>query len=256
MKERHLPLRMPSKSNSVLGLKIAVIAATTLVIFYQDLATLVNDGSQSEFTSYILAIPFLFAYLIYRKRKMLRAVIPFEKQDQPKETRHLPTIAGIILSATAILLYWHGSHTFTPLEYHMFAFPIFIAGLTLIIFNPQMLRQLAFPLAFLTFLTPPPSEILYALQKYAKPIKETLLLPVLNYTKKDSILSSKMELEAESRGMPIRRTDAMIAAITINNGATLYTFDLKHFSPLKSLNLKLFHLTHVPTPMPSTSARL
>lgn len=83
-------------------------------------------------------------------------------------------------------------------------------------------------------------EILYGLQKYAKPIKEILLLPVLNYTKKDSILSSKIELEAESKGMPIRRTDAMIAAITINNGATLYTFNLKHFKPLKSLNLKLF----------------
>jgi len=83
-------------------------------------------------------------------------------------------------------------------------------------------------------------EILYDLQKYAKPIKEILLLPVLNYTKKDSILSSKIELEAESKGMPIRRTDAMIAAITINNGATLYTFNLKHFKPLKNLNLKLF----------------
>jgi predicted nucleic acid-binding protein len=74
----------------------------------------------------------------------------------------------------------------------------------------------------------------------AKPIEEILLLPALNYTKKDSILSSKIELEAESKGMPTRRTDAMIAANTINNGATLYTFDSKHFSPLKSLRLKLF----------------
>jgi predicted nucleic acid-binding protein len=74
----------------------------------------------------------------------------------------------------------------------------------------------------------------------AKPIEEILLLPALNYTKKDSILPSKIELEAESKGMPTRRTDAMIAANTINNGATLYTFDSKHFSPLKSLRLKLF----------------
>jgi len=48
--------------------------------------------------------------------------------------------------------------------------------------------------------------------------------------------SSKIELEAESKGMPIRRTDAMIAAITINNGATLYIFDSKHFSPSKASN--------------------
>jgi exosortase len=154
---------MPSKGNLVLGLKIAVIAVAALMIFYQDLATVANDALQSEFSSHILAIPFIFAYLIYRKRKMLKAVVPLENQDQPKETRYLPTIAGIIISTTAILLYWHGSYTFTPLEYHMFALPIFLTGLILILFNTQTLRQLAFPLAFLIFLTPPPSEILYTI---------------------------------------------------------------------------------------------
>lgn len=83
-------------------------------------------------------------------------------------------------------------------------------------------------------------EILYGLRKYAKPVKELLQLPVLNYTKKDAILSANVELETESRGAPIRRTDAMIAAITINEGASLYTLDLKHFQPLKALGLKLF----------------
>jgi tRNA(fMet)-specific endonuclease VapC len=83
-------------------------------------------------------------------------------------------------------------------------------------------------------------EILYGLHKYGKPVKEILLLPVLNYMKKDAVLSSKIELEAEERGTSIRRTDAMIAAITLNNGAALFTFDLKHFSPLKALGLKLF----------------
>jgi tRNA(fMet)-specific endonuclease VapC len=83
-------------------------------------------------------------------------------------------------------------------------------------------------------------EILFALHKYGKPVKEILLLPVLNYMKKDAVLSSKIEFEAEERGNPVRRTDAMIAAIAINNGATLYTFDLKHFNPLRALGLKLF----------------
>jgi len=83
-------------------------------------------------------------------------------------------------------------------------------------------------------------EILYGLQKYAKPAREVLRLPVLNFTKRDANLSAKIELEAESRGTPIRRTDAMIAAITLNNGASLYTLDLQHFQPLKALGLKLF----------------
>ena len=83
-------------------------------------------------------------------------------------------------------------------------------------------------------------EVLYGLHKYAKPVKEILLLPLLNYTKKDAVLSSKIELETEEKGSPIRRTDAMIAAIAINNGAKLCTFDLKHFNLLKDFGLKLF----------------
>jgi predicted nucleic acid-binding protein len=66
------------------------------------------------------------------------------------------------------------------------------------------------------------------------------LLPILSYTKKDAVLSSKIELEAEKKGKPVCRTDAMIAAITINNDAKLYTFNLKHYHAFQDLGLKLF----------------
>ncbi|MGD0069939.1 MAG: type II toxin-antitoxin system VapC family toxin [Candidatus Bathyarchaeia archaeon] len=83
-------------------------------------------------------------------------------------------------------------------------------------------------------------EVLFGLHKYGKPVKELLQLPVLNYTKNDAMLSSKLELETEQTGKPIRRTDTMVAAIAINNNAILYTFDLKHFEPLKPHGLKIF----------------
>ena len=83
-------------------------------------------------------------------------------------------------------------------------------------------------------------EVLYGLHKYSKPVKELLLLPSLNYTKKDAVLSSKIELEAEKKGKTACRTDAMIAAITINNGAKLYTYNLKHFKAFQDLGLELY----------------
>ena len=85
-------------------------------------------------------------------------------------------------------------------------------------------------------------EILYGLIKYAntKPIKHILKLPTLNYTKKDAQLAAKLEIEAERKRKPIKRTDAIIAAITINANAKLYTFNKKHFKPLQPLGLKLF----------------
>jgi exosortase len=163
LKKAKSPFYIPNRDGLYLGLNIATIIASTLAIFHQDLTIIINDALQNEVTSYVLIIPFLFIYIIYRKRKMLRHVTPLENKEQPKKTKQLPTIMGIALSITAILLYWHGSYTFTPLEYHMVALPIFIAGLTLLLFNKQTLRQLAFPIVFLILLTPPPSEFIYAL---------------------------------------------------------------------------------------------
>ena len=83
-------------------------------------------------------------------------------------------------------------------------------------------------------------EILYGIRKRGKPAGEVLQLPVLNYMKSDASLSAELELKAEKRGTPIRKPDAMIAAIAMNNGAKLYTLNVKHFKPLESLGLKLF----------------
>jgi len=179
------------QSYVALTIRIAAVTVATLVFFSQDLAIIFNDALQSETTSHILAIPLIFTYLIYRKRKMLTAVTPLEAQNQPKEMKHLPTIAGILLFATAILLYWYGSYTFTPLEYHIAVLPIFAAGLTIILFNAQTLRQLAFPIAFLIFLTPPPSEILYALGGTLSIISSEASNTIINALGVPSTLSSE-----------------------------------------------------------------
>lgn len=179
------------QSHVALTVKIAAVTLATLTLFSQDLAIIFNDALRSETSSHILAIPIIFAYLIYRKRKMLTAVTPLEAQSQPKETKYLPIIAGILLSATAILLYWYGSYTFTPLEYHISALPIFAAGLTLILFNPQTLRQLAFPIAFLILLTPPPSDILYALGSTLSVISSEASNAIINALGVPSTLSSE-----------------------------------------------------------------
>jgi tRNA(fMet)-specific endonuclease VapC len=83
-------------------------------------------------------------------------------------------------------------------------------------------------------------EILCSMQKFAAPVKETLLLPVLDYTKKDAALSSKLEQEGERTGTIVGRVDAMMAAIAMNNGAALYTLDPKHYNGFKNLGLKFF----------------
>jgi len=83
-------------------------------------------------------------------------------------------------------------------------------------------------------------EVLYGLYKYGKPVKELLSLPILSYTKRDADLSSRIELEMERKGKLASRTDAMIAAMAINNNAKLCTFNQKHFSPFEDNGLALY----------------
>lgn len=83
-------------------------------------------------------------------------------------------------------------------------------------------------------------EVLYGLEKYARPVRDVLLLPVLDYTREDARLSARLELEAERRGAPTGRIDAMIGAISINRGASLFTFNTRHFGHLTEFGLKLY----------------
>ncbi|MGD9130325.1 MAG: exosortase/archaeosortase family protein [Candidatus Bathyarchaeota archaeon] len=157
------PFSSLNQETVVISIKFFVLIFTIGAVFFQDLALIFKDALQTETTSYILALPFLIAYLVYRKRKMIRAVITVDDPDQPKKIKHLPTIIGILISITAMFAYGYGSYTFASLECHILALPIFASGLILILFNKQTLRQLAFPIAFLVLLTPPPAEILYTL---------------------------------------------------------------------------------------------
>jgi exosortase len=152
------------QQNIAVALKFSVIAVVVIAFFFQDLTLVFRNALSDEATYHILAIPFLFGYLLYRKRKMAGAAITQNNANATSSsfTKNFNPIVGVLLCSTAILAYWFGSYTFTPIEYHMLTLPVLASGLILILFNGQTLKQLIFPIAFLFFLTPPPTEILYS----------------------------------------------------------------------------------------------
>ena len=75
------------------------------------------DALRNEATNYILAIPLIFAYFLYRKRKMLRRVAFSEPSSKPKNVRYLSELTGLLLCVMAVILHWYVSYTFTPMEY-------------------------------------------------------------------------------------------------------------------------------------------
>lgn len=154
------PVAMANMGNVVLALKTSTLLLGIIALYFQDLSTLFRDALENGSTSYVLLVPLILAYLLYRKRKMLRATISTENGDRSGNTKHAAISSGILVCTTAIILYWYGSYTLIPLEYHILTLPIFTAGLTLVLFDPQTLRQAVFPVAFLAFLTPLPPGIL------------------------------------------------------------------------------------------------
>lgn len=82
-------------------------------------------------------------------------------------------------------------------------------------------------------------EILYGLYKYADKAKveKVLLLDSIEFTKDDASLSAKLEIHAEKNGNKIPRFDSMIAAVAINRGLKLFTFNKKHYEGFEKLKL-------------------
>lgn len=82
-------------------------------------------------------------------------------------------------------------------------------------------------------------EILFGIYKYADKQKadRILLLEVIDFTKDDAALSARLELKAENKGKKIPRFDAMIAAVAINRGFKLFTFNKDHFECFEELGL-------------------
>jgi exosortase/archaeosortase family protein len=154
--ENYLRSPLLDRDKIDLVMKSAAIALLTLAFFHRDFSYTFENAFQNTDASIVLFILLVFIYLVYRKRRILAATAPIENRDQPKRIRYLLTLIGVLVPTAALMLYWYGSLSSTPLAYHFLALPIFVTGLVLLLFNYQTLGQLLFPALFLVFLTPIP----------------------------------------------------------------------------------------------------
>lgn len=136
-----------------------LIMLLVVIIYGHDLEILGSEALQSEALSHILLVPFLATILFYLKKDIVRASMALTKHK--KKARYVDQIVGLSLCLIALLIYWYGSFTFYPLEYHVLSLPIFLMGVTLVLLNLKALVVLIFPLLFLLFLVPPPTDFVY-----------------------------------------------------------------------------------------------
>ncbi|MDR0797198.1 MAG: exosortase/archaeosortase family protein, partial [Nitrososphaerota archaeon] len=156
-------LSMLNRPLVAVTLKVSIIVIAVIALYFQDLSILFRGILINESTFHIIAVPFVLVFLVYRKRKMVGATLQLPENDKNTFQKYANFIIGIALCTVAVVAYWYGSYSFVPLEFHMVTLPFLVAGLVLVLFNVQTLKHLIFPIAFLIFLTPPPSELLFGI---------------------------------------------------------------------------------------------
>jgi len=141
-------------------IKLTTTIIITLIVYWQDLIIIFTESLYNNFNNYIITIPIIFIYLIYKLRKVLLATISQNNNQKIFGLIYVDDIFGIIICALAYFIKIYGSNTFLSMEYHVLSLPIFIYGLILLFYNYQTARILLFPILFLTFLVPIPENMI------------------------------------------------------------------------------------------------
>ena len=157
---------------------ISLSAIGIIVVYWNDLAVLLDDALKNEMAGYILALPFLIIFMSHRKREMLKAQLTVEFEED--QNRIIKDIAAASLCLSALSLYIYGSFTFTVIEYHIASLIIFIIGCSVFLLGIQNLKHLAFPLGFLLLLVIPYRQEAYQASSYLSILTSTLTYNILN----------------------------------------------------------------------------
>ncbi|TLY01468.1 MAG: exosortase/archaeosortase family protein [Thaumarchaeota archaeon] len=148
--------------NKVLLFKAAVIISAVIVLYYSDLSLIFGNAlkfTTGNITNYVITIPFLSAFIIYRKRNVLRVSATLDRGNRLQRIR-LDDVVGVTLCGVAVILYLAGSATLYALEFHVLSLPIFLVGSTIIVFNFGTLRHAFVAIMLTLYLQPPPGEII------------------------------------------------------------------------------------------------
>jgi exosortase/archaeosortase family protein len=141
--------------------KIAVMMTAVIVVYGTDLSVVFSKAltfSAGNISNYVLVIPLLVLFILYRKRNILLAVASWNHRSW--RSLRLDDVLGGAACAVAVIVYVIGSTTLYSLEFHLISLPLFIAGATMLLFNIATLRHSFICLILLAYLQPPPADLL------------------------------------------------------------------------------------------------
>ncbi len=134
-------------NDMIVPIKITVIVLSTLIIFFQDIYVIGSDALASDYFNYVLIIPLLSLYLVYRKRQVLSALLPHIDDEGRGYLNYILGASGL---AVSLIVYLYGAYTSFPLDYHLIALQIYLLSGILLLFNRQVLKIVAFPILLIS----------------------------------------------------------------------------------------------------------
>jgi exosortase/archaeosortase family protein len=145
----------PSFRSSIISeysiqIKIAIIAISTILVYFKDIYLTGSEGLSSNYYNYVVLVPLLSGYLIYRKRRMLSAVLSIKDETY----FNVNLAAGFGALIICIVLYMYGAVTASPEDYRLISLEIFLGAAVLLLFNRQTLKILLLPILLISAALP------------------------------------------------------------------------------------------------------
>ena len=144
-----------------------------LLIYQNDLRIVfekVTSFNSGNIANFILVIPILIGYVIYRNRHTIKFHI--QKNTRPVSR---DTIIGLLLISISTVIFIYGSGTFYILEYHIFSMIIFGIGSTMFLFSIAIFKKISFAFVLAAFLIPIPAEFITIMVSDISPINTVLI---------------------------------------------------------------------------------
>ncbi len=147
-------------SISILLLKIIILISSTMIFYWEELNVVFIEAINNEYSTHVILLPLMITYMLYQKKKVFTQIISLHDNDTRPKNSFLSNLVGFTLCIISLFIKFFGMQNFQTTAIIMLSIPIFLCGVTILLFNYDILKIFFIPICFILYLIPPPVEFI------------------------------------------------------------------------------------------------